>query len=525
MWWVHYLRAALFLSHFITAIFFLVQAFSGTCPYVVSVAYRSLPWKPRAPADAWVFPVYIEPVSDAPTCPPWPQDRVVPSLGGFLSRNRTTAFCLAQVPQAGWDAPEDVRSLQVGAAWNVLMLITLFEWITASYALLYMDEPRAVWDSIPCPPGLAAAPSIGTLWNLVLLVLIWFYRETLSIPDNNLLLFSALLFTTIVLQSFLARPMPAMDLLVPSSSSSTLPTAPPRSDVERGGGSAVKVGASAIPPLNVMKALMTNSTSSTSTSYLRLRNASSRRRGMPHLLGASSMQGTEGADALRRKDDDDKDDDDSENGELDLITLHDMRYAERLDESGENITARLMEYTCTAPLLLVGMFLNYTSTALTWEYQILFISMVACNGMGVPLHSAIMLMRRAPAEDQPKLLAAAWIALCASWLSFAAGITLYVYTGQHVLLGLQSQVPSWVVSLLWLVLVNYAAFGLVVTGFYVPVLTGWIPISGNEDSLWLTDAVATSLDVLSAIAKLSVAWTVYAKGALVNCDVMDTCMP
>ena len=46
----------------------------------------------------------------------------------------------------------------------------------------------------------------------------------------------------------------------------------------------------------------------------------------------------------------------------------------------------------------------------------------ASNGCRA-LHTAILLMRKVPAEDQPKLLAVALIELCASWL---AGFTVYI---------------------------------------------------------------------------------------------------
>ena len=51
-----------------------------------------------------------------------------------------------------------------------------------------------------------------------------------------------------------------------------------------------------------------------------------------------------------------------------------------------------------------------------------FLPAQASNGCRA-LHTAILLMRKVPAEDQPKLLAVALIELCASWL---AGFTVYI---------------------------------------------------------------------------------------------------
>ena len=111
----------------------------------------------------------------------------------YYSENRSWYICRALDPGPPYmmDVQEDVRSFILGSAWNVLVLIVMFEWITSSYALVYLQEPAVLLQYLPAPPGFHPVPTLATVWNLGLLVIIWAARDKLLIPDNNLLLYSA----------------------------------------------------------------------------------------------------------------------------------------------------------------------------------------------------------------------------------------------------------------------------------------------------------------------------------------------
>jgi hypothetical protein len=209
------------------------------------------------------------------------------------------------------------------------------------------------------------------------------------------------------------------------------------------------------------------------------------------------------------------------------MPLHGAEYAVILDERGDAVAARMMEYTVTAPLLLIGMYLNYTNAALTWMYQVLLLSLCVCNGLGILLHYAVLLLRTAAPTDRIKLQVAGWLSLVASWLAFGAGFTVFIHTASYFLIGSSSGMPTWVVMLLWSVMILYAAFGFVLTYFYVPRL--WNPVpeptKPDERDPWFQtfDWVVFFLDIFSLSVKLAVAWTVYSKGSVVNCVKPGVC--
>lgn len=457
-----YFRVAIFVAHAVTALFFLVAAFNTSCAEIVNPTYRSMSsFLPAAPNQ---FAVVLRP-------PPTPCPDLVPETSlGFPAASRASAWCMAAQTPPLIESAESIQSFVIGSSWNVLILILMFEWITTSYALLYLEEPVVLWSNVPTPPGVHPVPFIATLWNLTLLILMWFYRRTLLLPDNNLFLFSFLLGATIIFQNYIARPISS--------------NAPPPST-----------------PLSTNSAIV-DTRLSVSDAMVWRTDHFLRQRTTPgnHPKNASTKYVSLDAAVVPE------------------VPLHQPDYAVNLDLKGEAVAARMMEYSCSAPLLIVGLYLNFTTTALTWTYQSLFASLCVCNGLGVPLHYAMLMLKTASPTDRPKLQAAGWLLLAASWLAFAAGFAIYLFTASFVLTNADAGAPSWVVGLLWIVLVFYTLFGVVVTYYYVPCLINPDGATKGNDAWPSTfDAVVFWLDIFSFVIKLTVAWTVYSKGSVVNC--------
>jgi len=97
------------------------------------------------------------------------------------------------------------------------------------------------------------------------------------------------------------------------------------------------------------------------------------------------------------------------------------------------------------------------------------------------------------------------------------GLYVFVYTCQDILLNNDATgVPSWVVGLIWFILVLYSLFAIVASRYYMPIMLG-MGVSSPDDWEWLT----TYLDICSLLAKLPIAWTIYTKGVIVYCNVIS----
>ena len=517
-----YFRVLIFAAHATTAILFMVYAFTTGCTQIVSASYFEttepmvLPgWSrggvPPRPGSTWM-PTVVEGVN-AP-CPDLRVSGGDVGVGGLFTVNRTTSLCYAMQPLVSGfsDQQEDVRGFAVGSSWNALVLILVFEWLTASYALLYLQEPAFLWRLIPMPPGVHPVPAIATLWNLALVVILWLFRNTLMVPDNNLFLFSLQTFATIAMQNYLARPGPFPAV---GGDGSSAPSAPVMEVGNNGGGRLVET--TTVTVVHGGSTSVRRPVEWKTDHFLHQRKrmditaSSSARYSSLATLDGNAGGGDDGNAMTLRPD----------------VPLHGADYAFILDDRGEAVAARMMEYSVTAPLLLVGMFLNYTNASLTWTYQILLLSLCACNGFGILLHYAVLLLRSAQPADRVKLQVAGWLALAGSWVSFWAGFTVFIHTASYFLFGGASGMPSWVVMLLWSVIILYAMFGIIITYFYVPRL--WDPTpeptKPDERDPWFKtfDWAVFCLDILSLSVKLAVAWTVYSKGSVVNCMKPGVC--
>jgi len=591
-----YFRLVIFLLHAATSVFFLVAAFTTNCgPSLVTASYfesvaildgawggynfdshagPSLPSMATLAMGASGLPPATLPAGPDPPVynveflnangSLYQSACVYPMLAGnnyaswsgvqYYSENRSWYICRALNPGPPYimDVQEDVRSFIVGSAWNVLVLVLIFEWITSSYALLYLQEPAVLLQYLPVPPGFHPVPTLATVWNLAMIVILWAWRDRLLLPDNNLLLYSVLLLTTVVLQNYLARPGVPPLLAVGGA------VVEEEDAAEEGRGATVKEGfrASGHKTRSLMRtdALASSSSSSTYPLYQRKGkggNNSSMRQlkglgGGAHEFNTAAFLGglTSGAvsssTALTANE--------TTGGKQAPLpayvrwpvfygspsagAVHSPVYAYNLDEGGEAVAARMMEYSTTAPLLLVGLTLCYMGAALTWAYQVLFLALMMCNALGIVLHYVVLLLRTAADEaDRARLRDAGLLLLLASWLSFAAGFAIYLNEAADFMIhGTDmSGVPVWVVMLTWSLTIMYAAFGVVVTWFYLPRLmypdpASWTATKAGDGAKdpWMRsfDWVVFSLDILSVAAKLALAWTIYTKGSVVNCAVV-----
>ena len=357
------------------------------------------------------------------------------------------------------------------------MLVVMFEWVTASFALVYLEEPAILWRNIPMPPGVHPLPAIATIWNLILLVILWIYRTTLQLPDNNLVIFTFILIKTIVFQNYIARPTNDTNCSLSLPATSTV-TARPPSDM---GGAPFEWR---------------------TEQFLR-------RRGATMIKPMSTAIQYSLITPL---------------GELaNLPILHSQNYSAELDCTGHAVGARFIEYSSTAPLLLVGIYLNFDGNGLTWVYQIIFIALMATNLTGLMLHQSVLSLQTCAAGDTLRLQTAGWLTLAASWLSFIAGISIYMCNARIPLLESSTGIPDWVVALLWFCVIGYTAFGVVITVLYVPRL--WNPDTKQPENWAYTFGWSTFLlDTLSFVVKFSVAWVIYTKGAVLNCTTeFPTC--
>jgi hypothetical protein len=440
MAWSFYFRIAIFVAHAVTALVFLLWTTDvigpSPCGPRVSTAYY--PVTTGGNMDLLRFPVTIAAVSK--NC-----SLVTTTLYGLLSWDVSSVRCVNMDVQPEWDVPFDPASYVPGSSWNILVTILVFEWITSSFALYYVDPGDWIASIIP---GVHITPVVCTVWNLVLLVVLWSCRATMQVTSNNLFIFSLCLVYVIVVQNYMAR---------------------------------YKVGV--VLPAEVL-------VERTETKFVWQTDQFIRRR--PQYRGATV------------------------GGKLDDVSgtdpYYDLKYAENLDLSGEGPVVRFLEYMVTAPLLIVCLYIFIGGSGLVWTYQAVFMALCICNAMGIPLHYVVASLATYRGADSNRMVVAGWSALVASWLAWAAGFFVYIYTSREYLLADPSStsMPAWVLALLWLVLLFYSSFGIVITALYVPVLMGGAVGSRMATAVWF-------LDLLSPTIKLSVALVVWSKGTGTNC--------
>ena len=451
--WQFYFRLLVFLAHAATAMLFLLwnMGIVGTppCGQRVTAAYYPVD-EAVGVAEHHRWPVNLNVVDT--TC-----DVTAGTQYGLPSWDLSALRCAGMKVQPVWDVPFDPQSYVPGSSWNILVTILLFEWITSSFALFYLDPGDWLVSIIP---GLHIIPVLCTVWNLVLLVILWAAQSTIQVTDNNLFVFSVGIVFVVVVQNYMAR---------------------------------YRVGDSLNPPPTIVKTVEDKpEQAGLENKFVWRTDHFIRRR--PH-RSSFVMQG--------------KLDDSDVSG---TYPYYDLQYAAKLDSSGEGPVVRFLEYSITAPLLLVCLYLSFSGSALVWTYQAVVMSLCVCNLLGVPLHYVVMGLSSYKGADYTRMVVAGWCALVSSWLAWAAGIFVYVYSARDYMLAdpNSTNMPSWLFVLLWAVLLFYSSFGIVITYLYVP------PLLGSAIGTTMSSAVM-ALDVLSPAVKLTVALVVWSKGTGTSC--------
>lgn len=358
------------------------------------------------------------------------------------------------------DYENDVDSFVFGSSWNIIFSVTVFEWITASYALLYFD-PFDSWLSFTSLWwGLHPIPVAATVWNLVLLILMWASRPTLNVPFNNAFLYTMALATTIILQNFLAINRAS------------------RIDKETEEEPAYVENAKQVEVKLRFDHFLRNRKRPADKGYQRIAQSPA--------LGAD---------------------------------FHEHGFISIIEKAQNGVIPRYLEYSMTAPLLLVGLYASSIPFDLTWKFQYIVVSLLACNAVGIPLHQSVISIPD-EGKDTGRFTKASGYFFVASWLCLVAGLYVMVYSLRTVLLESpdKSGMPGWVLVLLWMMLVLYSMFGFIVSRYYVPRMI-WGTHITDEQWKWCY----FYLDLCSLFIKLPVAWTIWTKGAIINCDKYIAC--
>jgi hypothetical protein len=190
------LKVVIFAAHAVSSIVMLLKAmgtFDGGCESIALMTARMVTRE-----DPYVVGV-------APSLIELPMSRIRNLTDCLNDTSWNQGWCRAQNLPQYHEYASDYNSFVFGSSWNVIVAVTVFEWITASYALLYID-PFDYWlsDWQPIIYGLHPIPVLCTLWNFALIIILWVQRYVMNVPPNNAFLYTMALSVTIVIQNVLS---------------------------------------------------------------------------------------------------------------------------------------------------------------------------------------------------------------------------------------------------------------------------------------------------------------------------------
>ena len=430
-----FLRVVIFIAHAISAIVMLLKvanSFQDDCH--AAVVYSSYQMSGIPSATAVFYPLTIERLSNETICSP------------------SDPLCHGvRIPDMV-DVVYGDDSHVIGSSWNIIVTVLVFEWITASYALFYID-PFDSW--LPFAShlwlGYHPIPVLCTGWNLFLLIYLWAARPTINLPVNNLFLYLLCLVKTMIVQNVLSLSRtsePSIDPVIPTTTSD--------------------------PPQKAQMQWHTDH-------FLRNRKRNDVKVGWTVFHAEAPF--------------------------------HQQYYLKGIESRHMGVIPRYMEYSVTAPLLLLGLFVNAAIFSESWKFQFMFAALFVCNQLGAPLHFSVL---RIPDEKDGRYRQIAIYFFAAAWISLVMTLYVFIYTCKDILIDNAAAVPAWVVGLIWFMLILYTVFGLVASRYYIPILMG-VTAASADDWEWLT----TYLDICSLLVKLPIAWTIYVKGTIVYCNVVS----
>ena len=176
--------------------------------------------------------------------------------------------------------------------------------------------------------------------------------------------------------------------------------------------------------------------------------------------------------------------------------------------SQSRVTMHYTEYCSSAALLYLAVLVLFVVDPLSWTTVVGYTCILLCNLTGIMAHQCKI--------DQHRKCKTAWynldwiqdgnhfkLFMLHSWSALAVAIAIVIYTGYQDLTS--PDVPAWVRFILWNLLVTYCMFGILASVCYA--LMGTRADQPRFDR-WIT-RLDYGLSVLSLAAKLPIAFTVF----------------
>ncbi len=204
-----------------------------------------------------------------------------------------------------------------------------------------------------------------------------------------------------------------------------------------------------------------------------------------------------------------------------------------LDNEDGNVVMHYTEYCTSASLLFVSVLILYVPEPASWASIVGFTGILLCNLTGVCAHICRLDAKAAALDDGEATAAPSYPAyyspvnstssylsktfdmdwsnfrnhfklyMVQAWTALIMSIFIIVYLSWNSFS--DPEVPSWVRFILINLLVTFVLFGVWATVCYT-LADMW---SSQGGEWWASDGLALGLSILSAVAKLPIAYTVY----------------
>jgi hypothetical protein len=173
------------------------------------------------------------------------------------------------------------------------------------------------------------------------------------------------------------------------------------------------------------------------------------------------------------------------------------------------VTQHYTEYCTSASLLFLAVLILFVPDPVSWAPLFGFMGVMICNIAGIGAHNCIVNGDDSPPTEWYDL---DWtkcgnhfkLFLIHSWIALATSMFIIIYLSRGTLTS--SDVPTWVLFILWNLLATYTLFGVWATVCYV--MAGRESEHEAKFANWMR-RLDFGLTILSAAAKLPVAFTVF----------------
>jgi hypothetical protein len=187
----------------------------------------------------------------------------------------------------------------------------------------------------------------------------------------------------------------------------------------------------------------------------------------------------------------------------------------------DEVVMHYTEYCTTASLLFVGVLILYIPNPQSWTVIVGFTGIILCNLTGVAAH----LCKLETADeggwlpfydlDWGKIGNHFKLHLMHAWTGLLLALMSIVYVGRDDFMN--ADIPWWVRLILFNLIITFTLFGVWATFCYImadqTIMTERLRLVGekreNKDfQLWAVDRLSSGLTILSALAKLPIAFTI-----------------